>query len=146
MAAMAEAVGLELSLGLTPWNISKNCSVSNSNAEEMMQNEKKRAFSKIITYVGDGNSSFNDDEEYNKSSCKIIKMNSQDGVVGWPPVCSYRKKIINVTSSSLAKMYVKVSMDGAPILRKIDLSVHKDYSNLIMALEKLFACFGLGKY
>ncbi|KAK1376031.1 Auxin-responsive protein [Heracleum sosnowskyi] len=125
--AMVEGVGLELRLGLVPWN-----------GEEIVQNEKKkkRVFTEIIN-VGDGISSCN---EYNKSSSKMSKMiSSEDGVVGWPPVRSYRKKM------NLAKMYVKVSMDGAPILRKIDLSVHKDYSNLIMALEKLFACFGLGE-
>ncbi|XP_047342515.1 auxin-induced protein IAA6-like [Impatiens glandulifera] len=59
-------------------------------------------------------------------------------VVGWPPVCSYRKKN-NVGS----KMYVKVSMDGAPFLRKIDLGNYKEYAHLAMALEKLFDCIGI---
>ncbi|TKY64517.1 Auxin-induced protein 22A [Spatholobus suberectus] len=93
------------------------------------KNEKKRAFSEIGG-VGDENSSSGDR--------KIEKKNQ---VVGWPPVCSYRKKnSINEAS----KMYVKVSMDGAPFLRKIDLGMHKAYSDLALALEKLFDCYGMG--
>ncbi|KAJ0674112.1 putative transcription factor interactor and regulator AUX-IAA family [Helianthus annuus] len=61
--------------------------------------------------------------------------NRNTGVaVGWPPVCSYRKRAI-------IKMYVKVSMDGAPFLRKIDINGFKGYSDFIRALENLF---GLG--
>ncbi|KAJ7011713.1 transcription factor interactor and regulator AUX-IAA family [Populus alba x Populus x berolinensis] len=36
-------------------------------------------------------------------------------------------------------------MDGAPFLRKVDLGMHKEYSDLVVALEKLFGCFGIGK-
>ncbi|GLT52089.1 hypothetical protein SLA2020_254510 [Shorea laevis] len=76
---------------------------------------------------------------------KISQMKGQ--VVGWPPVCSYRRKNSfgekEITEAS--KMYVKVSMDGAPFLRKIDLSMHKGYSDLAMALEKLFGCFGIAE-
>lgn len=61
-------------------------------------------------------------------------------VVGWPPVCSYRRKNIGRGM----KMYVKVSVDGAPFLRKIDLSNFKNYSHLVRALEDLFGCFGIG--
>lgn len=68
------------------------------------------------------------------------KNRNMDVVVGWPPVCLYRKKNIQVR-----KMYVKVSMDGAPILRKIDLSCFEGYSDLGMALEKLFHCHGIGE-
>ncbi|XP_024971294.1 auxin-induced protein IAA6-like isoform X1 [Cynara cardunculus var. scolymus] len=59
-------------------------------------------------------------------------------VVGWPPVCLYRKKSIQVR-----KMYVKVSMDGEPILRKVDLSCFQGYCDLGMALENLFHCHGI---
>ena len=56
-------------------------------------------------------------------------------------MCSYRKKnTVNET-----KMYVKVSMDGAPFLRKIDLAMHKGYSELVLALEKFFGCYGIRK-
>ncbi|KAJ0680210.1 putative transcription factor interactor and regulator AUX-IAA family [Helianthus annuus] len=61
-----------------------------------------------------------------------------DVVVGWPPVGLYRKNVV-------AKLYVKVSMDGVPILRKVDISCFKGYSELGMGLEKLFDCYGIGQ-
>ncbi|KAK1434095.1 hypothetical protein QVD17_11013 [Tagetes erecta] len=74
------------------------------------------------------------------------KNRNMDMVVGWPPVCLYRKNgMISIDHVSKGKMYVKVSMDGAPILRKIDLSCFKGYEELGMALEKLFGCSGIGE-
>ncbi|XP_076886183.1 auxin-induced protein 22D-like [Bidens hawaiensis] len=55
-------------------------------------------------------------------------------VVGWPPVRNYRRNIVQKESG----MYVKVSMDGAPYLRKIDLKVYKGYPDLLKALENMF--------
>ncbi|CAH8252435.1 unnamed protein product [Arabidopsis lyrata] len=58
-------------------------------------------------------------------------------VVGWPPVCSYRRKnSLEQTKSS----YVKVSVDGAAFLRKIDLEMYKCYQDLASALQILFGC------
>ncbi|GFZ19747.1 indole-3-acetic acid inducible [Actinidia rufa] len=37
-------------------------------------------------------------------------------------------------------MYVKVSMDGAPYLRKIDLKVYQSYLDLLKGLENMFKC------
>ncbi|KAK6911383.1 AUX/IAA domain [Dillenia turbinata] len=42
-------------------------------------------------------------------------------------------------------VYVKVSMDGAPYLRKIDLNVFKGYKELIKALEDMFK-FSVGGF
>ncbi|XP_044503427.1 auxin-induced protein 22D-like [Mangifera indica] len=53
-------------------------------------------------------------------------------VVGWPPIRSYRKNTLQ------AKKYVKVSTDGAPYLRKIDLNNCKCYPDLLKALENMF--------
>lgn len=39
---------------------------------------------------------------------------------------------------------MKVSMDGAPYLRKIDLTIYKSYTELVKALENMFK-FNLGK-
>ncbi|KAF0904330.1 hypothetical protein E2562_033405 [Oryza meyeriana var. granulata] len=41
-------------------------------------------------------------------------------------------------------LYVKVSMDGAPYLRKVDLKMYKNYKELSLALEKMFSCFTVG--
>ena len=42
-------------------------------------------------------------------------------------------------------MYVKVSMDGAPYLRKVDIKMYSSYEDLSMALEKMFSCFITGE-
>jgi auxin-responsive protein IAA len=61
--------------------------------------------------------------------------------VGWPPIRSYRKNTLQpkkAEAEAAAGMYVKVSMDGAPYLRKIDLKVYKGYPELLKALENMF--------
>lgn len=40
-----------------------------------------------------------------------------------------------------AGLLVKVSMDGAPYLRKIDLRAYKGYKELSKALEEMFKAF-----
>ncbi|CAL9134157.1 unnamed protein product [Musa textilis] len=52
-------------------------------------------------------------------------------VVGWPPIRSYRKNSFQAmkAAAEAAGLYVKVSMDGAPYLRKIDLAVFKGTRN-----------------
>lgn len=68
-------------------------------------------------------------------------------MVGWPPIRSYRKNILagkKMEAESFCRGYVKVSMDGAPYLRKIDLTVYKSYVELVKALENMFK-FNLGK-
>ncbi|XP_042415137.1 auxin-responsive protein IAA21-like [Zingiber officinale] len=42
-------------------------------------------------------------------------------------------------------LYVKVSMDGAPYLRKVDLKIYKNYKELSSALEKMFSGFTIGR-
>ena len=37
--------------------------------------------------------------------------------------------------------FVKVSMDGAPYLRKVDMRMYKGYRGLREALEAMFVCF-----
>ncbi|GAA0161169.1 hypothetical protein LIER_17545 [Lithospermum erythrorhizon] len=80
---------------------------------------------------------------------------SKAQVVGWPPVRSFRK---NTLAANLSKindvegeapksfcLYVKVSMDGAPYLRKVDLKHYSNYTELSSALEKMFSCFTIGQ-
>ncbi|KAI7980440.1 Auxin-induced protein 22D [Camellia lanceoleosa] len=42
-------------------------------------------------------------------------------------------------------MYVKVSMDGAPYLRKIDLKIYQSYQELLKALENM-SMYTIGGY
>ncbi|KAL5223852.1 hypothetical protein ABZP36_010491 [Zizania latifolia] len=75
-------------------------------------------------------------------------------VVGWPPVRSFRKNILAVQAEKGAggskddgdksAAFVKVSMDGAPYLRKVDLKMYKSYQELSKALEKMFSSFTIG--
>ncbi|KAH7675126.1 AUX/IAA protein [Dioscorea alata] len=68
-------------------------------------------------------------------------------VVGWPPIRSYRKNSFQArkeTEETTTGIYVKVSMDGAPYLRKIDLKVYEGYNELREGLGDMFKCFSLG--
>ncbi|KAF7814313.1 Auxin-induced protein 22C [Senna tora] len=111
------------------------------------ENSKKRLFSEIDggDDGGSGENRWCDDRR------KVVAEEEEEGrrknhaVVGWPPVCSYRRKELNNNNINNNKMYVKVSMDGAPFLRKIDLGMYKDYSQLAFALENLFSCYGIGE-
>ncbi|QCE07426.1 auxin-responsive protein IAA16-like [Vigna unguiculata] len=70
-------------------------------------------------------------------------------VVGWPPVRSFRKNIVNVhnqrNEGGGAAAFVKVSMDGAPYLRKVDIRLYKSYQELSEALAKMFSSFTIQK-
>nr|WDA53373.1 indole-3-acetic acid inducible 17-like [Erycina pusilla] len=76
-------------------------------------------------------------------------------VVGWPPIRSYRKNNMATNSSKnkedcdgklgVGCLYVKVSMDGAPYLRKVDLRTYCTYKELSSALEKMFSGFTIGQ-
>ena len=96
------------------------------------KNDKKRVFSEIAG-----------GEDQNSCTGHWKMQTKMNQVVGWPPVCSYRKKN---SLNEASKMYVKISMDGAPFLRKIDLGMHKGYSELAMAMEKLFGCYGISEF
>lgn len=79
-------------------------------------------------------------------------------VVGWPPVRSFRKNILAVQKSSSVEVhdevnagagtatagFVKVSMDGAPYLRKVDLRMYNTYQQLSHALANMFSSFTTG--
>ncbi|KAI8566353.1 hypothetical protein RHMOL_Rhmol02G0034300 [Rhododendron molle] len=76
-------------------------------------------------------------------------------VVGWPPVRSYRKNVMSqktTTTTEVAEKtcggaaFVKVCMDGAPYLRKVDLKMYKSYQQLSDALAKMFSSFTNGNY
>ncbi|KAB2092585.1 hypothetical protein ES319_A02G039800v1 [Gossypium barbadense] len=79
-------------------------------------------------------------------------------VLGWPPVRSYRKNIManqknnsdeisdRASSGSGGAAFVKVCMDGAPYLRKVDLKMYNSYQKLSDALAKMFSSFTMGSY
>ncbi|KAF8389023.1 hypothetical protein HHK36_025708 [Tetracentron sinense] len=61
-------------------------------------------------------------------------------VVGWPPVRSVRKNALKSCT------YVKVAVDGAPYLRKVDLEKYTSYKQLLSSLEEMFSFFTIRKY
>ncbi|ONK60609.1 uncharacterized protein A4U43_C08F20420 [Asparagus officinalis] len=65
-------------------------------------------------------------------------------VVGWPPVRSYRRNNLAAKKKEESGRFIKVSMDGAPYLRKIDPKVYEGYKELREALENMFKNFSLG--
>nr|XP_043638946.1 auxin-responsive protein IAA8-like [Erigeron canadensis] len=94
------------------------------------------------------------------SGSNLNKVNSSNPpsakaqVVGWPPVRSFRKNMLATSSKNNDEvdgkpgpgaLFVKVSMDGAPYLRKVDLRGYSTYRELSSALEKMFTCFTIGQ-
>ena len=79
-------------------------------------------------------------------------------VIGWPPVKSLRRNIIGPKKNKLeetkksavgdcsvgAVAFIKVSMEGAPYLRKVDLKMYESYQQLFDALSKMFGSFTTG--
>ncbi|KAJ9185836.1 hypothetical protein P3X46_005423 [Hevea brasiliensis] len=93
------------------------------------------------------------------SSADPTKPPAKAQVVGWPPIRSFRKNVMSVqknsnedgekaaaggSSSGGGVAFVKVSMDGAPYLRKVDLKLYKSYQELSDALGKMFRSFTIG--
>ncbi|XP_030451683.1 auxin-induced protein AUX28-like [Syzygium oleosum] len=81
-----------------------------------------------------------------------VKPPAKAQVVGWPPVRSFRKNLVAAQKSSTedassggAASFVKVSMDGAPYLRKVDLKMYRTYQELSEALCKMFSSFTIGR-
>ncbi|KAL8122953.1 auxin-responsive protein IAA27-like [Apium graveolens] len=80
---------------------------------------------------------------------------SKAPVVGWPPIKSFRKNTLATNTcknrevverdSITGCIFVKVSMDGAPYLRKVDLKTCCSYAELSSALESMFSCFTIGQ-
>ncbi|KAG8084978.1 hypothetical protein GUJ93_ZPchr0010g10015 [Zizania palustris] len=70
-------------------------------------------------------------------------------VVGWPPVREFRKNALAAAAAAAASSkakFVKVAVDGAPYLRKVDLEAYPGYDQLLAALQdKFFSHFTIRK-
>ncbi|PUZ60967.1 hypothetical protein GQ55_4G227700 [Panicum hallii var. hallii] len=100
----------------------------------------KRGFADAIVRMdaaATGKAPADDEEDKKKAQAPAAKAQ----VVGWPPIRSYRK---NTMAMNQGCLYVKVSMDGAPYLRKVDLKMYNNYKELSLALEKMFSSFTVG--
>ncbi|XP_076939089.1 auxin-responsive protein IAA16-like [Bidens hawaiensis] len=101
------------------------------------------------------------DDQKTKNDVVISNPPAKTQVVGWPPVRSYRKNMLSVQKKTSLRRheetgdlmasppystaaFVKVSMDGAPYLRKVDLKMYKSYQDLSDALGNMFSSFTIG--
>ncbi|KAL3532474.1 hypothetical protein ACH5RR_005995 [Cinchona calisaya] len=90
-----------------------------------------------------------------KKNSHAVAPSAKAQVVGWPPIRSFRKNSMAINPPKMDEdadaklgtgcLYVKVSMDGAPYLRKVDLKIYSSYKDLSSALEKMFSCFTIGQ-
>ncbi|XP_028756175.1 auxin-responsive protein IAA23-like [Neltuma alba] len=72
------------------------------------------------------------DNDHGSASAKPPAQKEQ--MVGWPPVRASRKSVMKKCK------YVKVAVDGAPYLRKVDLEMYQSYEELLRSLETMFSC------
>lgn len=81
-----------------------------------------------------------------------MNRNEEDGLVGWPPIKSWRKetcfhihgdggvrhnRTVEVNGGGVST-FVKVKMEGVGIARKIDLSLHHSFETLVRTLMHMF--------
>lgn len=152
----------ELCLGL-PGGGGSGCEV------ETLKVTGKRGYSETVDLMlnlqsNDQSSSstdLNDMKLQNSNKKDLIKPPAKAQVVGWPPVRNYRKNVMAqksnneetekkvvaaTTGGNNHAAFVKVSMDGAPYLRKVDLKLYESYQQLSDALAKMFSSFTMGDY
>uniref|UniRef100_A0A5B7AEZ7 Auxin-responsive protein n=1 Tax=Davidia involucrata TaxID=16924 RepID=A0A5B7AEZ7_DAVIN len=132
---------------------------SGNEGEMGKTNSGKRGFSETVDLKLNLSSKMDQTQKMKEKnvvpqSSDMTKPPSKAQVVGWPPVRSFRKNIVAVQKNSndesekasSSAAFVKVSMDGAPYLRKVDLKMYKSYQELSDALGKMFSSFTIGDY
>uniref|UniRef100_A0A2P2JUV0 Auxin-responsive protein n=1 Tax=Rhizophora mucronata TaxID=61149 RepID=A0A2P2JUV0_RHIMU len=146
----------ELRLGLPGGN-----GIGNGNDGEAVKNSVKRGFAETVDLKLKLSSTKglekNEEEKILKEKTVAPRPNdpakppAKAQVVGWPPVRSFRKNVMAVqkttgdeVGSSGGAAFIKVSMDGAPYLRKVDLKLYKSYQELFAALGQMFSSFTIG--
>ncbi|XWS70725.1 hypothetical protein CRYUN_Cryun03dG0072100 [Craigia yunnanensis] len=98
-----------------------------------------------------------DPKDLEDNSSSAIFKNDGEGLVGWPPVKTWRKKLCRQIPNGGAdnnrmvaaaengcggrasnSTYVKAKTEGVAIARKIDLSVHHSFETLTSTLMRMF--------
>ncbi|KAF5936223.1 hypothetical protein HYC85_027352 [Camellia sinensis] len=110
----------------------------------------------VFSWNGQPNEEDDGRGERKGSSITIDKDDEEEShVVGWPPIKSWRKKLMHqhhqqggrtrivkdrtVERGTSNSTYVKVNMEGVPIGRKIDLRLYHSYHTLTTTLISMFA-------
>ncbi|KAL7593842.1 hypothetical protein Lser_V15G33104 [Lactuca serriola] len=106
-----------------------------------------------LLFCNNSNEDYGDDVNEVESTFMFINHKNggdENGVIGWPPVKSSRKKLCHQNhggsggddgrrgSGGSKSMYVKVQMEGDGIARKIDLNLHHSYHTLVHTLAHMF--------
>ncbi|CAL5208164.1 unnamed protein product [Lathyrus oleraceus] len=100
------------------------------------ENENEKALSVKVSNKRSLVETSKDSATGSKTSESDAAPPSKAKIVGWPPIRSYRKNSLQEADAS--GIYIKVSLDGAPYLRKIDLRIYGGYAQLLKALENMF--------
>lgn len=95
--------------------------------------EEQRAEATTLPLFDDGSSS--------SSNSGGRTENKKPALVGWPPVSSARSRACGGVSLSSGRL-VKVRKEGAAIGRKVDLSLHGSYGELLVTLARMFPATG----
>ncbi|XWS17120.1 hypothetical protein CRYUN_Cryun33cG0041100 [Craigia yunnanensis] len=156
-----------LKLGPSDINIDSSSSSSSSSGgsrkrgfEEVLFFDENRIVPKTLPLLLWTNQPNDEDDhkDLEDNSSSTIFKNDEDGLVGWPPVKTWRKKLRCQISNGGAhnnnrvaavaendsggrasnSTYVKVKMEGDPIGRKIDLSIHHSFEALTSTLMSMF--------
>ncbi|XP_044475701.1 auxin-responsive protein IAA8-like [Mangifera indica] len=134
-------------LGLKPGSMLDNVGAQPAKAKELAT---QKAVQERLHVAGETRTNHNGSTNNNNSAPA-----PKAQVVGWPPIRSFRKNSLATTSKNTDEvdgkggpgvLFVKVSMYGAPYLRKVDLKNYSKYQELSSALEKMFSCFTIGQY
>nr|AVQ94630.1 Aux/IAA15b [Carya cathayensis] len=105
----------------------------------------KRGFSQTIDLNHDRSS---DVHEHDDRGCDKLENETlavkppaaKAQIVGWPPVREFRKNALK------SFKFVKVAVDGAPFLRKLDLEMYSSYPELLCAFDNMFSCLTIRNY
>ncbi|KAK3213019.1 hypothetical protein Dsin_017725 [Dipteronia sinensis] len=135
-----QEIMMSVAAGKAAENCSKSCGVT-----KVQQHSDKKACSGL-----DDTANTTITNSSSKSTAAIAP------VVGWPPIGSFRKNVASKPApnspnetpkegsdgKSLSfknnQLFIKISMEGIPIGRKINLSVYDSYEELSFAIDELF--------
>ncbi|XP_057500260.1 auxin-responsive protein IAA20-like isoform X1 [Actinidia eriantha] len=148
------------SRGSEPLSHVGSCLASESGIREY--NSKKRSFDEafvpqtlaLLVWNKQPNEEDEGHSELDKNSSTISKSDGdEDGIVGWPPIKTPRRKLCHQNCGGFSggnfddggprprgskSTYVKVKMEGVAIARKVDVNLHHSYQSLRDTLDDMF--------
>ncbi|XP_009767739.1 auxin-responsive protein IAA28 isoform X2 [Nicotiana tabacum] len=123
-------------------NHKSNFSAANSDYDDSDKFERKTL--PLLVWNGQPNDEqVGDHRKRTTFQACYTEFKEENGVVGWPPIKSWRKKQIHGINNDVIgrrnSMYVKVKMEGVAIGRKINLRLYDSYQVLTNSLIQMFA-------